>query len=282
MAAKKPAKSSRERAEAARRASEANLQRQLKRQRNVTIGIVAGVVAVVAAAVGITWYLISGVGTEGQLAEADVVVYDSGELVTPSVVSEGGGIRVGQDGIAGGSPAPEGAVRVDLYEDLLCPACRAFEGVNGEDLARLRAEGAIELYVHPIAILDRLSDGGFYSTRAAAAVYTIAEYSPEHFEAFFTALYVAQPPEFTKGLTNTEIAEIAAAAGASQDAIDKIAEGEFTRYVAAATEQSSIDGVRGTPTVFLNEVTYEGGWNIPGQLASDIGLLATAGAAPQE
>ena len=171
---------------------------------------------------------------------------DPGALTVPTIADASGGILVNLDGTVGGTP-PEGAVRVDIYVDLLCPVCERFETINEATFASLRADGTIAVYYHPVSILDRYSSGTRYSTRAAAALTTVAEYDPAHFEAFFAALFDNQPKENSKGLSDATIAEIARGVGVPESVTAGFADGNFEQWVTDATEAAIADGLLGTP-----------------------------------
>src|SRR5690606_7521419 len=109
-----------------------------------------------------------------------------------------------------------------------------------------------------------------YSTRAAAALVTVAEHDPATFADFWVALFAVQPAEGGAGLTNSQIRDVAEAVGVSQEAIDAIADGEFTQWVTQATQQASIDGVVRTPTIRIDGEVYTGNWTQPGQLVADV------------
>lgn len=59
---------------------------------------------------------------------------------------------------------------VDLYVDPMCPYCKLFEQTSGAALFSDAAERWTTIRVHPVAILNRLSQGTAYSTRAAAVL----------------------------------------------------------------------------------------------------------------
>ncbi len=264
--------SKRARSEEARRRSEENLARELRRSRIQVTVVVSAVVVLIGLAVWAGFVIVhSG---DSARADADLELYDSGVLKTPSVVADGGGILLGQDGVAGQGAPANAPVRVDVYLDLLCPICQAFEQINDADIVAMRKDGTVEYYLHPISILDHASAGSQYPTRAAAAAYTVAEYAPEKFDEFLVGLYANQPAEDTVGLTNTQIDQIATIAGVPQDVIDRFKDGEFTQYVASATDQASIAGVRGTPTILLNGQKYDGNWSIQGQFRADVEIAA--------
>jgi protein-disulfide isomerase len=153
-------------------------------------------------------------------------------------------VRVGQ------ASAP---VTVDLYEDLQCPICKAFEAQSGSALAQLVAAGTVQLHYHPMAFLDS-SANQQYSTRAldaAAAVLDAA--GPDGFQRFHDLLYANQPPESGPGLTDDQLVAFAHQAGATGQQVEQqIRDLAFGDWVAASTDQASKDGVTGTPTVFVD------------------------------
>jgi len=162
-----------------------------------------------------------------------------------------GGIGVGTGGIVG-KDIPADANRVDIYVDYLCPLCKEFEAVNNADIDELRKAGTIAVYYHPLDILRERSAGTNYSTRAANAVAVVADQAPEHFLNFSLALFANQPEENTPGLDDPLLAATAIGVGVPSEVAVTFADGEFTTWVAAGTQQASIDGVPGTPTVFVN------------------------------
>ena len=204
---------------------------------------------------------------------------DSGVLKAPTVADASGGILINQDGTLGGTP-PAGSVRLDVYLDLMCPICHEFETINGADVKTLRESGTVAVYYHPVSILDRASRGTHYSTRAAAALATVAEYDPTHFEAFFGVLFDNQPAENSAGLSNAQIANFASSAGVPSGVVSKFADGEFTRWVTAATDTASVDGLKGTPWIRAEQQVdiNSNTWAQPGAFAQtfqyihDLGL----------
>jgi protein-disulfide isomerase len=90
-----------------------------------------------------------------------------------------------------------------------------------------------------------------YSSRAANALYAAAAVSPDAFAKYHQLLFAQQPAEGSAGLTEDKLVELAQQAGAGAAAAD-IRAGTYANYVGRATEQSSKDGVTGTPTVKVN------------------------------
>ena len=261
-------KSSRAAEEARARATHLRARERRAQQRNVLLAI-GGILVVV---VGLVLTVKTILGS----ASADV--YDSGKLTQLSVADSSGGILLNADGTVGGTP-PDGALRIDVYIDLMCPICHEFEKINGDEIAKLREDGTIAVYYHPVAILNRLSMGTGYSTRAAAALATVAQYDGTHFYPFLMALFADQPAENSRGLTNQQIADVASKAGVSSDAIARFADGEFTRWVTAATDQASKDGQQYTPWIRVEKKAEipSNLWSQPGNFTAIVQYIKSNG-----
>ncbi|WP_261167080.1 thioredoxin domain-containing protein [Microbacterium sp. Marseille-Q6965] len=144
---------------------------------------------------------------------------------------------------------------LEEYLDFMCPYCHEYHETYGEDVAELVEEGEVTLNVHPIAILDSQSNGTQFSTRAAGAVYCVAEANPDAVYPFIDALFRDQPREGTEGLSDDQIAGLASEAGAG-DAASCIADGEYMDYVTKMTPETPVaPGASGisTPTILLND-----------------------------
>lgn len=192
------------------------------------------------------------------------------------------GIQISQGSIATETPALEsdeepipntrdeaaGILDIQMYVDYLCPICGDFEKTNGEYISSLMENGKTTVEIHPITILDRLSQGTKYSTRAANATACVANYSPNQFYDFHNLLFANQPAENTTGLTDDQLIEFAGEANveSASDVAACITDQEFKSWVNASTARalngpipnSNIDNVQGTPTVLVNGLKYEG------------------------
>ncbi|MBF4636298.1 thioredoxin domain-containing protein [Agreia pratensis] len=161
-----------------------------------------------------------------------------------------------------------GPKTVDLFVDPMCPYCKLFEETSGELLFKEAASGGLTLRVHPLATLNRLSQGTNYSTRASATLVAVASESPDSAEKFLRALYDQQPAENTSGLTNAQLEAMVSVSGATPVAADKMA--SYEAWVNAHTQlaltgplkaTTEIPGIAHVPTVVVNGSVFPGNSN---------------------
>jgi len=189
------------------------------------VWVSAAVVVVLVALGGVVWFLNYQATAPGPAPESAIVNDETGAISFGS----------GKD-------------EVDTFVDFMCPICGDFENQYGEELQTAAANDEITLNIHPVSILDRYSQNTKYSTRAANAMYCVAEESPDAALTFFNSLFTNQPEENSTGLTDDELASLAEQAGAGA-AADCIADGTYSNFVAS---QTSSHEIKGTPTVELN------------------------------
>jgi protein-disulfide isomerase len=250
---------------------QAQAQVRAQERRTAVIWIVIGVV-LVALFAALVAYIVR---------QSDVADVGSGDQATPSVASENGGFPVGRTGVVG-QELDDSRVRVDVYLDFMCPICGVFEMTQGPALDALRENGTADVYYHPISILDRASQNTEFSTRSASTAALIAQESPENFLAFSLGMFMSQPAENSAGLTDTAMQDIATEAGVPDDVVAKIPDHAYASWVRGATEQSSIDGVGGTPTVAINGVIQDPranpddlNWTVEGALQAFVEDIAS-------
>lgn len=123
------------------------------------------------------------------------------------------------------------SVTLDVYEDALCPACGNLEQQFGEQMAKAVDGGELALRFSMVDFLNGKSASGDYSTRAAAALHTVAAVdgdTPGVWVAFHAALFSGQnqPREYgSTDLNNEQLAKLAGDAGASAEAQERISAG---------------------------------------------------------
>lgn len=179
-----------------------------------------------------------------------LVVWMNSSASDPGTPPSGSGVNQETGAVVVG----DGEQTLDTYIDFMCPICGQFEEAYGEEILSLVDDGTITLNIHPISILDRYSQGTAYSTRAANAMYCVAEADPDAAVPFMQALFANQPEEGSTGLTDDEI--LGFASGVGVDGIDDcVTEGQYEKFVAAKTEETPVQpgasGV-GTPTLAVN------------------------------
>ncbi|AGZ39586.1 DsbA family protein [Actinoplanes friuliensis] len=225
------AKNNRDRAKAKRVVQE---QLAKERRRRITLWTSLGVVGVLIIAGLIGWSVAAG-------QESD----KTANLTTPSVaVDDGTAFAVGT-----------GPVKIDIYEDFMCPICGQFESSVATTVDQLVADKKVTVQYHPIAILDRASSTE-YSTRSAGASAAAAQGGK--FAEYHKVLFANQPEEGSAGLDNAKLIELGKSVGLSDaafsDAVDK---GTYRAWATKATDTAASRGVSSTPTVLVGGKALE-------------------------
>jgi len=207
-------------------------QKAREKRRTVTLWTSVAVVVVLVIAGLIGWAVLAG-------QEKDT----GSATVPPAAVDDATAFAVGS-----------GPVKIDIYEDFMCPICGEFEQLSKSVLDLDVSKGTLQVEYRPISFLDRESNGTEYSTRAANAFACVADNAGN--DAALTMhnlLYANQPAENTDGLPDSQLVDLAVQAGASRSAVQTCVDNQtYKSWVANVTEQSSKDGVNGTPTAVLN------------------------------
>lgn len=156
----------------------------------------------------------------------------------------------GGTGVARGS----GPVTIDVYADFMCPNCKRFEDSTATMLDGAVTAGQVTVVTHPVAFLDRMSQGAKYSTRAVAAAGCAADGG--RFTEYVRMLFQQQPAEQTPGLTDDRLVTLGRDAGLPESFAQCVRDGTYRGWAAHVSERAARDGVIGTPTVKVNgEVT---------------------------
>ena len=219
----------------------------------------------------INWFAIwVTIGAVVALAAATILVVTlNNQAAQPDPANTPAASNIDQE--TGAILVGDGEDRLDTYVDFMCPVCGDFEELYGAEIEGLVDDGAITLGIHPIAILDRYSQGTEFSTRAANAAYCVADADPDASLPFLQAMFANQPQEGTAGLTDEQLVEVASSVGVT--GIDScVSDGTYTGFVAAMTEKTPVQpGQEGiaTPTVAVNgEAISNSSLPEPGQLAT--------------
>ncbi|GAA4678712.1 DsbA family protein [Frondihabitans cladoniiphilus] len=275
------------RQEARERARLARIAAQ-RRERRVTVllrsSIVVGVLAVLTV---VTLVIMAGVKPAGPGPRnlADGIIIGEGSKAVRTAALSAGEEPSALVGVGGGS----GPATIKLFVDYQCPGCGALEKENADYLAGLVESGAATLEYHPVAILDRMSLGARYSSRAANAAACVADLSPDAFPAVTAALFAAQPEEGTRGPDDAELAKtVTAVKGLQKKAEIRscIDDQRFGGWVKEATDRALAQGAPGTdldklsqtPTVVVNGKVFDASKGVTFQafVASVVGDAAKA------
>ncbi|MBT1676964.1 DsbA family protein [Curtobacterium aurantiacum] len=249
----------RERARAARAKDRAR-----RRRRRVlgTSGIIVGSLTVVAVVVVVIANSVrpAGPGPRNTASDGVLLTGSNGRIVPVET-------RAVPDGESPTPTAQGGSqTAITIYADYMCPYCNQFETAQMPQIRQWVEDGTATLELHPLGLLDRVSLGSRYSTRSAAAAACVADHDPDAFLAFNSSLYEHQPSEGTRGLTNDELASLAADAGATDPAVTPcIIRQDFAGWVADATNRamndpvpnSSLERITSTPTIIVNGEQYD-------------------------
>jgi protein-disulfide isomerase len=199
-----------------------------RRKRTLWTVIIAVVVLVVAAIVGFSVY-------NSQRSKP---------VATPKGTVSDGGTDSGL-AVAGNGP-----VRVEVYLDFLCPACKSFETNANATLDQFVSQNRITLIWHTLGFLDSRSTTN-YSTRSAAAAGCASDFG--QLKAYGNALFASQPPEGSAGLSADQLIDLGGPAGLNSPAFAAcVRDQKYKPWVGRITNDAARRGVNATPTLFIN------------------------------
>lgn len=270
----RPTKAQR-REEARRKAAELRAKQEREQRRNKIVGIALLVVAVVAIGAGI-FTVVKRQADINQNKEkyATAAFPEASAAPSPADVTAPSAADPALVGIPvskqGAGVAVDGGVTVEVYLDFMCPYCGLFEQMQAEEIKALvnpeTGQDDVTVVYHVVSIMDRYSQGTYYSSRTANAVSVVADQDPEHFLPFVVALFAkdTQPAENSHGLTDERIAEVAQSVGVPASVTDQFtATADFegttlrrfvpwTRAVTATLPVNPATGYPSTPTILVN------------------------------
>lgn len=176
-----------------------------------------------------------------------------GEQLTPETAAGTGSFMIRNE-------PNDDAVRVEYFFDPQCPACGVVEGHIGESLDRLVESGEIELHVYPVSFLDESSTDN-YSSRAANAIVTVLEKSPEHALAFISRIFEEnfQPNQGQAymSVTDEDLIDAAVEVGVPEDIAETFKQKHYIDWTLENTEKQInrkdfFKNDFSTPSIFLN------------------------------
>lgn len=227
--------------DATKRSARERLQVERERQkardkRRRTLIVSAAVVGVLglAAVVGL---IAANTGKDG----AD----KAGPVVAPSGAT-------GKDALAIRTGKDEAKSTLTVWEDVRCPACKAFEENYRDTIHELEAKGLLKVDYHLITLIDG-NMGGSGSLKGANAAACAQDAGK--FPAYHDILFQNQPQEIDDAYgKNARLLELAAKVdGLDTPAFRSCVEnGTHNSWVAKAHEAFRAGKFRGTPTVLLD------------------------------
>jgi protein-disulfide isomerase len=185
------------------------------------------------------------------------------DIVVQTPTTAGPSYPVHRDGVVVVAGKDDAKVTIDLYEDFLCPICRAFEQANKSAMEQKMQDGSLRVRYHMLAILNDRSDPEGYSLDAANAALCIADSG--RFPDYHANLYNAQPEEGARGYDKGQLAKLGTDLGASNpDLKSCIDSGRYNAQIQAAQneatntpylQQDPGNGKKsfGTPTVAIGQ-----------------------------
>jgi protein-disulfide isomerase len=140
---------------------------------------------------------------------------------------------------------------VVIYEDFLCPACKAFEDASTDTLKAAVTDGRATVEYRPLDFLSRFGD---YSQRTANAFAVVLDTAgPDVAKEFHDILYAEQPPEDGDHPDDPWLIDKAVEAGATESEVaDGIENLEFEAWVGNGVKAATSAGIQGTPTVIVD------------------------------
>ncbi|SDN40658.1 Protein-disulfide isomerase [Cryobacterium flavum] len=285
--ARPPKKDRREEArEHARLMRAEQVKRDKRRRLFLRGGIGIGLLAVVAIVTLVIVNNVTAPAAQGpaNMASDGILLGSDGTTVSAATSTP---LAADAEPVATDQSALTDTANIVMYVDYLCPICGNFETTNSEQITSWVTAGNATVEIHPISILDRLSSGTKYATRAANAAACVADYDPNNFLAFNSAMFADQPAENSTGLTDAELTTLVEGAGVtSTDVASCIKDQTYADWVDASTQRalngpipnSDIEKVKGTPTVLVNGVSYTGSFTDAAAFEAFVTAQTTAAA----
>lgn len=167
---------------ARQRAAQLRLEQQRRARRNRLYAIYGSVVAVIVVAVGIAFAVQAANGPKTPTAVPVGAVAD-----TTGGVSAANGMAIP----LGNSDAK---VKLSVYEDARCSACKSYETTYTAAYNKLVQDGTLQLLIHPVTLIDANTNGS--GSLHAGNAFACAQ-DAGHFQAYHDVIYANQPNENT-------------------------------------------------------------------------------------
>lgn len=141
---------------------------------------------------------------------------------------------------------PESTPKIDVYVDYQCPACRAFEIINGGYLNEVIAQKKAKVVFHPMTFI------GPESVLAANSAACAAD--ENKFVDMNLALFQNQSDSENSGKWSSEyLVELGKSIGINSGAFETcVNDGKYIKWTSNVAAASAKADVNGTPTIFVN------------------------------
>ncbi|WP_334122794.1 DsbA family protein [Glutamicibacter sp.] len=233
---------------------------QKRKSTMVKIGVLVAVVVVIALVVTLivrnnnTKISDTGATPQGATAAGGILVTSSDSVGTKTVDSvDVTSLTAPTEQLDAAKPrdlivADKGdPINITMYVDANCVHCADFEATYGDQIDNWLASGDVTVEYRNVGYLDGGSATN-YSSRGANALACVADVSPTAYMKFVKALWGHYPEGEMK---NAELAQMAIDNGADASVKDCITSDKFRPFVQYATTAGQYDGVKGTPSIFI-------------------------------
>jgi protein-disulfide isomerase len=141
---------------------------------------------------------------------------------------------------------PSATPKIDVYIDYQCPACRAFEIINGGYLNEVIAQNKAKVVYHPMTFI------GPESILAANAAACAADESK--FVDMNLALFQNQPNAENSGVWQSQaLVALGKSVGIKSNSFEKcVNDGTYVKWTNNVAVESGKANVNSTPTIFIN------------------------------
>lgn len=234
-----------EKVKSKRQTQRGNMRRKEARSRQLATGaVILGAVLIAAVMIFLN------LSTAGNLAS--IIPASATDVILPTAIARPAG-----DGLTLGDPGAP--VRIDVFEDFQCPACKRFtETVEHQVLAEFVETGKAYYVFHNYAFLDR-SSVTKESQRAALAGLCANEQGK--FWEYHDTLFANWNGENQGAFSDVRLGDFAASLSLDTKAFDScMSEGRYVSVVDASFDEGNTMGVQGTPSVFVNGVIVKPGY----------------------
>ena len=167
---------------ARQRAAALRLEQQRRARRNRLYAIYGSVAAVIVVAVGVALGVQAATGPKTPTA-----------VPVGAVADTTGGVS-SADGMAIPLGNSDAKVKLTVYEDARCSACKSYESTYTPAYKKLVQDGTLQLLIHPVTLIDANTNGT--GSLHAGNAFACAQ-DAGHFEDYHDIIYTNQPAETT-------------------------------------------------------------------------------------